>query len=121
LEVEGTRKSLNVDGRMMFAGKKYMFSRYGTGRRQQGREKFGVRRSRRPRPENGSKYYRKKCGFSTSDCHLTEIKADDCHVHNYRMKILKNAINITSGFQESKRQWQTLPALLGHSAEVMKF
>jgi hypothetical protein len=39
LEVEGTWKSLKVDGRIMFAGKKYIFSRYGTGRRQQERER----------------------------------------------------------------------------------
>jgi len=43
LDVEGKWENLKLDGRMMFAGKSYIFSRYGTGRRQQGREKFGVR------------------------------------------------------------------------------
>jgi hypothetical protein len=105
LEVEGTWKSLKVDGRMMFAGKKYMFSRYGTGRRQQERQKSLEEGDRGSHSRKmGQNAIEKKRDFSTSDCHMTEINTNDCHVHSYRETSLKNEMNATSGFQESKKQ-----------------
>jgi hypothetical protein len=40
------------NGRMLTGGSLYICCRHGTGRQQQGREKFGERRSGRPGPEN---------------------------------------------------------------------
>jgi len=59
-EEESPLESLEVDRRMLMGRTSRIFSIYRTGRQQQGRQKFGGRRSGRPWPENCTKCHRRR-------------------------------------------------------------